>query len=55
MTLALTALRVTIVLAAALAVLPLLRHHSAALRAWVLTVALGCAAALPVPRDSNRC
>ena len=44
----LTALRVTIVLGAALAVLPLLRHQSAALRAWVLTAALACAAALPL-------
>jgi beta-lactamase regulating signal transducer with metallopeptidase domain len=43
-----TALRVGVLLAVALAVLPLLRRRSAAVRAWVLTAALAGATLLPV-------
>jgi beta-lactamase regulating signal transducer with metallopeptidase domain len=43
-----TALRVGVLLAAALAVLPLLRRRSAAVRAWVLTAALAGAALVPL-------
>ena len=48
MTLAMTVLRVTLVLAVVLAALPLLRRQSAALRAWVLAAALAGAAILPL-------
>lgn len=48
MTLLMTWLRVTLVLALALAALPLLRRQSAALRAWVLAAALAGAAILPL-------
>jgi TonB family protein len=43
-----TALKVSAILVAALAATMLLRRRSAALRHWVLTVALACAAAIPV-------
>lgn len=43
-----TALRLTLVLALAMAALPLLRRQSAALRAWVLAAALATAAVLPL-------
>ena len=48
MTLLMTVLRVTLVLALAVAALPLLRRQSAALRAWVLSAALAGAAILPL-------
>jgi beta-lactamase regulating signal transducer with metallopeptidase domain len=41
-------LRVSVVLAVGLAMLPLLRRQSAALRGWILTSALACAAILPL-------
>ena len=41
-------MKVTFVVAAALGILVLLRHRSAALRHWVLAATLGCAAVLPV-------
>ena len=43
-----TLLRVSIILAVALAMMPLLRRQSAALRAWVLTAGLAAAAILPL-------
>jgi beta-lactamase regulating signal transducer with metallopeptidase domain len=46
-TLLMTAARITVVRAVALAMLPLLRRQSAALRAWVLTAALAATALLP--------
>jgi beta-lactamase regulating signal transducer with metallopeptidase domain len=46
--LAMMLVKVTVVLTLALAAMPLLRRRSAALRHWVLGVALACAAALPV-------
>lgn len=48
MTILMTVLRVTAVLALVLAALPLLRRQSAALRAWVLSAALAGAALLPL-------
>jgi beta-lactamase regulating signal transducer with metallopeptidase domain len=47
-TILMTVVRVTFVLALPLAVLPLLRRQSAALRAWVLSAALAGAAVLPL-------
>jgi len=41
-------LRTTVLVAVALAAMPLLRSRSAALRHWVLSVALACAAVMPV-------
>ena len=43
----LTAFRMSVVLSIALALIPLLRHRSAALRAWVIAVGLGAAALVP--------
>jgi beta-lactamase regulating signal transducer with metallopeptidase domain len=47
MTLLTTLLRLTIVLGVAAAMLPMLSRQSAAFRAWLLTLALACAAVLP--------
>ena len=48
MSVLLTMLRITVVLATALAILPLLRRQSAAMRAWLLTAALASAALIPL-------
>jgi beta-lactamase regulating signal transducer with metallopeptidase domain len=40
--------RISVVLGAALVSMPLLRRQSAALRAWILTSAFGCAALVPL-------
>ena len=43
-----TAVRISIIVVVALGLTLMLRHRSAALRHWVLTIAIGCGAAMPL-------